>query len=90
MIAVRAYADDLGLGGGDRGARLLRVQVVGLEQLDPEQAADSATGGTLRPRPRGRSGRVTTSSGRCGVGREPVEHVGETRTCRGRPVRIAR
>ena len=35
----------------------------------PSRRADSATGGgaTLRPRPRGRSGRVTTSAGRCGV-----------------------
>ena len=43
----------------------------------PRSRAASATGGgaTLRPRPRGRSGGVTTSAGRCGDAASAREHV---------------
>ena len=73
-------ADDHGHGLGlrDGRARLDTVHVFGLDALDAQQRGlVSATGGeaSLRPRPRGRSGRVTTSLGRC-AWREPLENVG--------------
>ena len=42
----------------------------------PSSRAASATGGgdSLRPRPRGRSGRVTTRSGRCGESASRLQH----------------
>ena len=47
----------------------------------PSARAASATGGatSLRPRPAGRSGRVTTSCGRCGESASRVEHLGRER-----------
>ena len=78
--AVRADADDLGLGGGDRDARLIRVQVIGLEQLDPEQA------GSLRRRAPHLAAAATRAvrrrhdqHGAVQGRRETVEHVGGER-----------
>ena len=47
----------------------------------PSSRAASATGGgaSLRPRPFGASGRVTTSAGRCGDAGEPSQHRGRER-----------
>ena len=84
----RAHAHGLGRSGGDPFASVLVVDRSGWSELDPELGAASATGGgaSRRPRPRGRSGRVTTSAGRCGESASAPQHRGgERRTCRGRP-----
>ena len=67
--AERAHDDDVGLGRGDPRAGLGPVDVLGLVEVDAEALGDARDRrcGQRRPRPAGRSGRVTTSTGRCGV-----------------------
>ncbi len=77
--AERAHDDSRGLDGGDPRRRLLVVDVLGLlERQRRARGRCSATGGEARrrPRPRGRSGRVSDQR-RAMLG------------ARGEPVRIA-
>ena len=67
----RADDDDVGLGGGDPGARVVGVDVVGLVEVDAEplrELGDRRRGQLApAPRPARRAGRVTTSTGRCSL-----------------------
>ena len=72
LLQQRAEGADhhgLGPGGSDGPPRLLPVHVLGLREVDAEQPAGLRHRGRSEPapRPRGRSGRVTTSTGRWGV-----------------------
>ena len=61
---------DVGLRRGDPRAGLVGVDVLGLVELEARARAPRrrpAARASLRPRPSGRSGRVTTSAGRCGL-----------------------
>ena len=65
----RADAQDVGPRRLDAVEHVGRVQVLGLDDVELELRAVCATGGgaSLRPRPCGASGRVTTSTGRCSL-----------------------
>ena len=67
--AERADDDDVGLRRGDPRARVVVVDVLGLVELDAELARRVGDRRRDEPAPAaaGRSGRVTTSCGRCGV-----------------------
>ena len=67
--AVGADAQRVGLGGGDAGQHVRVVQRLGLDHLEAERPrrAPPRAAAAARGRGRaGRSGRVTTSAGRCG------------------------
>ena len=77
-----------GRAGGDLRSRLLAVDRLGLGERQAELArglGHRGRGGQRRPRPRGRSGRVTTSAG--GAARRPARAGCRRRSprCRGRP-----